>query len=343
MPFIRDPTQSTKALIEGSALSPRFSNFSIFQANYKTVGDHGIRADFMIPKSLRAGEKVPVITQFHGGGLIFGDSLYSPWFPIWVLELAEKHNAVIACANYRMMPESTAVEVLSDIDDWWRWLHSSDSANLLAALPTPIELDLDRVITTGESAGGLLSVYLAMTYPEDIRAATAGYPMFNQDGPVETDQTPALAPQIPESALLELQKTINAGNTVSSDDSDLRMALFHSFFRTKALLFKCYDRDSLASPVHRERLYQLQRLEQPDTKLPLGGLVILHGAQDPVVPVTLSERFVNAAREKLRGRQGADNIVLSIQEGVHGFDNTFSIEEPWLKEALATAISRWLE
>jgi acetyl esterase/lipase len=262
-----------------------------------------------------------------------------------VLELAEKHNAVIACANYRMMPESSSVEVLTDIDDWWKWLHSSDSANLLSALPTPIELDLDRIITTGESAGGLLSVYLALTYPDEIRAATAGYPMFNQDGPVVTDQAPAPAsiPEIPEATLLNVQKIVSAGNLVSSDQSNSRLALQYSIMGASALFFKSYARDSSTSPIHRDRLYQLQRLDQPDTKLPRGGLVILHGAQDPVVPANLSERFVNVAREKLRGKQGADNIVLSIQEGVHGFDNPFGIEEPWLKAALETAVSRWLE
>jgi hypothetical protein len=57
-------------LIEGSTIDTKFANFSIFQTDYKKIGDHGIRADFLIPKALVAGKKAPVITQFHGGALV---------------------------------------------------------------------------------------------------------------------------------------------------------------------------------------------------------------------------------------------------------------------------------
>lgn len=231
---------------------------------------------------------------------------------------------------------------MSDIDEWWKWLHSSGAADQLSSLSTPIELDLDRVITTGESAGGLLSVYLALTYPDEIRSSTAAYPMFNQDGPTDGLETPVPLPEVTEVRHPEVLKMIDSGAIVSSDTRDSRLKLAH-WLIGELHLFQCYPRNSSASPVHRERLYQLQRLEQPETKLPPGGLVILHGVQDPMVPAKLSERFVHVAREKLSGRQGADKIVLSIQEGSHGFDNPVGLEEPWLQEALQTAISSWLE
>ena len=101
------------ALIDGATIDARFSNFSILQTDYKNVGNNGIRADLLIPKSNPAQGKRPVIAQFHGGGLvscailkpyliierltfffshvqIFGDSLHSDWFPIWILGLAQK-------------------------------------------------------------------------------------------------------------------------------------------------------------------------------------------------------------------------------------------------------------
>jgi hypothetical protein len=85
---------------------------------------------------------------------IFCDSLYSPWFQRWVLQLAEKHNTIIACGNYLLLPESTGVEILSDIDDFWKWLHTDSITELFSSLPTPIELDLESDITTGGSTGG---------------------------------------------------------------------------------------------------------------------------------------------------------------------------------------------
>ena len=67
----------TMALIDGTTISPKFSSFSILQTEYKKVHDHGIRADLLIPKSITAEGKRPVIVQFHGGGLVLIDYLSS--------------------------------------------------------------------------------------------------------------------------------------------------------------------------------------------------------------------------------------------------------------------------
>jgi pimeloyl-ACP methyl ester carboxylesterase len=216
-------------------------------------------------------------------------------------------------------------------------LHTDAVTELLSSLPTPIELDLERVITTGGSAGGFLSLYLAMTYPDEIRACTASYPMLNQDGPVDSTDLDDINP-----TSIKSRDRSQTDSIVSSDTSEERSALTLQVIEDGTLL-QYFSRDSAASPAHRERLYQLQSLKKPETRLPRGGIVIIHGLQDTLVPAKLSERFVNAARQQLNGRQGADRIVLSIQEGGHGFDTDVDLEESWLQEALQTAISTWLE
>jgi hypothetical protein len=85
-----------------------------------------------------------------------GDSICAEWFPQWLLELAEAHNAVIISPNYRFLPEATGVEILEDVDDFWTWLHSDKLTALLG--PQSIELDFARVLAAGDSAGGLLSI-----------------------------------------------------------------------------------------------------------------------------------------------------------------------------------------
>ncbi|CRG90541.1 hypothetical protein PISL3812_07585 [Talaromyces islandicus] len=337
------------ALIDGDTLSPKFSSVSILQTDYKKVNDHGIRADFLIPKSIAAEGKRPVIVQFHGGALVCGDSLYSDWFPTWIIELAEKHSAIIVSANYRMLPESTGVEILADIDDFWRWLQTGQADSVLSSsLPTPLGLDLERVITTGESAGGFLSVYLSLTFPDELRAGIAQYPMFNQDGLVEDSPPSQDAEEEAQSHLPPLEvftnhvSKMNPVDIVSSDPNNSRFLLGIAAV-AHGKIAGLIEKDSDASPIYRDRLSQLRRLDDAATHLPRGGLVVLHGKDDPVVPSNLSERFVHVAREKLRGRQGADNIVLSLQEGSHGFDNPVHLEEEWLQEALKTAVSTWLE
>lgn len=187
------------------------------------------------------------------------------------------------------------------------------------------------------SPGGLLSVYLAMTYPDEIRACTAAYPMFNQDGPVNS-----MTPEISKSSFIQYSDLRHTDSILSNDISKERSALTLQLIEDGTLL-QYFARDSAASPAHRERLYQLQRLKKSETRLPRGGLVVVHGLQDTLVPAKLSERFVNVAREQLKGRQGADRIAFSLQEGGHGFDADIDLQESWLQHTLQGAISTWLE
>jgi cephalosporin-C deacetylase-like acetyl esterase len=47
----------------------KLAGFNLLQTHYKQVGDHAIRADFIIPRSTFTGKR-PVIVRFHGGGLV---------------------------------------------------------------------------------------------------------------------------------------------------------------------------------------------------------------------------------------------------------------------------------
>lgn len=150
-------------------------------------------------------------------------------------------------------------------------MHTDAVIELFSILETPLELDLERVITTGGSAGGFLSVYLAMTYPDEVRACTASYPMLNQDGHVDSTKAEDL-----KSSSIEIPDLNHTGNIVLSNISEDRSALTLQLIEDGTLL-QYFARNSAASPAHRERLYQLQRLEKAKTRLPQGGILILHG------------------------------------------------------------------
>lgn len=234
------------------------------------------------------------------------------------------------------------------MDDFWKWLHTNDAniTNESQSLSSvPIELDLDRVITTGESAGGLLSVYLALTFPDEIRSATAGYPMFNQEGMIGSSGVQLSEEQKVQAtlALKTYVDNLKPGAVASTGTDDIRGNLSDVIVTHTENLTALYERDADQSPIYRERLFQLKRLDKPDTRLPKGGLVVLHGKQDGLVPLNLSERFVDTARENLKGRQGLDRLVLSVQDGEHGFDNGVTLDCAWLQDALRTAVEVWLE
>jgi fermentation-respiration switch protein FrsA (DUF1100 family) len=98
-----------------------------------------------------------------------------------------------------------------------------------------------------------------------------------------------------------------------------------------------------AEDAPRELRYPLKRLDQPDVKIPRGGIAILHGLQDAIVPVEQSEKFVAKAREVMKGKPGGDKILLTLREGDHGFDVEVPLEEKWLSSHLKVAVEVWLE
>ncbi|KAI9925572.1 hypothetical protein MW887_005953 [Aspergillus wentii] len=295
----------------------------------------------MVPQTPVPGKR-PVIVRFHGGGLMTGDSLFLDWLPEWLLELAAKHNAVIISPNYRLLPEATSLELFDDIEDFWSWLHSSAVTDLLASQSTPTELDLDRVLTTGDSAGGLLSVCVALAHPDEIRAATAAYPCIDMGSPHfrEPRTTPIFDQIFSHDAVEEHLAQMKPGDIVSSSPIPMRLPLMFSAAQNGDL-HRFYERNTGADP-RRELRYPFERLDQPGVRMPRGGISIFHGIQDSVVPVDGSEKFVAKARGTFKGQPGGDNIVLTLRDGEHGFDNGVHLDE-WVGEAIAVAVESWLE
>lgn len=58
--------------MSAAALNPeKFTPFNIHSTIYKTVNDHPIGVDVLVPKGLRTGPgKNPLIVRFHGGFLV---------------------------------------------------------------------------------------------------------------------------------------------------------------------------------------------------------------------------------------------------------------------------------
>ncbi|KAI9042748.1 alpha/beta hydrolase [Aspergillus affinis] len=326
---------------DGIEFGQKFANFNVIQSSYKRVGNHDIGVDMIIPRTVSTGKR-PLIARFHGGGLVTGDSLYEAWFPKWLLELAESTSAVIISANYRFFPEVVGLDILDDVEDFWTWLHSNYPKDLLAAHSTPIEPDLDRILTAGDSAGGLLAVYLTLSHPDEIRAGTAAYPSIHWDKePLHPQTWNKNLPDLPVSVYDEYLLNMNVENIESSDRSLTRTPIAATMSRHRKG-YETWIRGSDESSQS-DRLFQLARLDKPDARLPRGGLVIFHGVNDESVPHQASERFVEKARDVLKNKQGGDKVVLALRPGPHGFEADAPLKEEWIDEALREAVKVWLE
>ncbi|KAL4915685.1 Alpha/Beta hydrolase protein [Aspergillus aurantiobrunneus] len=323
---------------------PKLQSFDIIPATFKQVGNHGIRADILVPQTPYNGKR-PTIVRFHGGGLMIGDSLYTDFWPHWLSDLALQHGAVIVSPNYRLMPQATGLDIYDDVEDFWAWLRSPAVAELLAAHTTPTELDLTRILLAGESAGGLLSVNSALAHAPEIRAATALYPALNPCSPdFATPRDASLLPfgqHTPKSLLEDYLASIAPDVPLSSTVSPSYLPLMLAAVEY-GRLGAWYERGAEGSP-RRSLLFPIEQLEKPDVQVPRGGITIIQGRQDSVVPPHHSESFVARAREVARGKAGGDKIALIFQDGEHGFDGGLRYEEEWLREALKTAVEAWLE
>jgi acetyl esterase/lipase len=320
----------------------RFDPFHVLTTPYKTVDGHDITLNVLYPKALdqsppSGSEGCPIVIRFHGGGLGAGASMFPDFFGRWLLELAERHSALIVSADYRLLPESNVGDVLDDVEDFWQWLHAELPSFLRAETAGKIKPDLNRIMTAGESAGGYLSIQLSLSHPDMIRATTAAYPMVDIAGPYFTEKFPKQlleVPQMPENLIDDHLAKAKANGSqkpavVSSDPRLERAPIMFAVIQQG--LFKDY-----LDPAD-SRQVPLTRLD--NARLPSGGVFVWHGADDTLVPVEGSQKFAAKVAERYPDLP----FTLAIQPGEHGFDAETKIDEDWMSSGLRPLVKAWLD
>src|SRR3978361_1111740 len=81
-----------------------------------------------------------------------GTSSFLPWFAPWILDYAMLHSAVIICPDYRLLPEATGLDSLSDMDDLFDWIES-DLQQFLSKVSPNVEVNTSKLLAYGDSAG----------------------------------------------------------------------------------------------------------------------------------------------------------------------------------------------
>ncbi|KAF5003115.1 hypothetical protein FDECE_10305 [Fusarium decemcellulare] len=317
----------------------RFDNFQILETTYKIVSGHEIACHVLVPKSLveRAKhsltESRPVLFRIHGGGFICASSLFPDFFAPWIIQLASKHDAIIVSCDYRLAPEATLDETIEDVNDCFHWIH--DILPSFISEKTNVNADTSRILITGESAGGYLSLLLGLNHANAVRAVTAAYPVVDVKSPHFSDayEKPMLGfPHIPIALLEQHEAKVKSGELPPMISSDPRCA--------RGDLMFCFIQNGKFGeyfPGDRRDLTILEKLDD-GARFPRGGVFVWHGKSDSVVPV---EGSVELA-QKLRKIDSELPFTLSIQEGEHGFDSMSSIEEKWMEDGLEGLVSAWL-
>jgi acetyl esterase/lipase len=126
---------------------------------YKTVGEARIQADVWRPDDTKLR---PAIVWLHGGALVMGnrDSV-----PRQIKRLCRDEGYVLVSFDYRLAPETKLPAIVEDVEDAFRWLHEQG--------PTLLHVDVDRIVVTGGSAGGYLTLLCGQRVKPRPRALVA--------------------------------------------------------------------------------------------------------------------------------------------------------------------------
>ncbi|MBQ5994275.1 MAG: alpha/beta hydrolase [Clostridia bacterium] len=108
-------------------------------------GEHML--DIFYPEGTK--EKLPVIIDIHGGGLMMGDKDSNR---VYCSYLAERGYTVVAL-NYRLSPDVLYPSQVQDIMAAFKWVHDNADKYFI---------DLEKVYVTGDSAGGQLAYYVPL-------------------------------------------------------------------------------------------------------------------------------------------------------------------------------------
>ncbi len=113
------------------------------------TADGALKVRIYSPSPLAKDELQPALVWFHGGGFVFGD-LYTAGATC--RQLANRCGCAVIAVEYRLAPESSLQDGLSDCEEAFRWA---------ATQASELGIDADRVAIGGDSAGGALAALVA--------------------------------------------------------------------------------------------------------------------------------------------------------------------------------------
>lgn len=223
------------------------------KTSFKIVDNHHIKADIVLPPNLKPG-KHPLLIAYHGGYLIGGArncyAAIGPWVPAY----AASTSAIILAPDYRLFPSASTADVLSDLEDLWQWIHST-LPDVLSVKAPGHEVDLQKILVEGHSAGGFCAAHLSISHAESIRASILVYPMVDPFSPgVSGKPVEAMVTGAPLTGE-ELEKKIEAvrqeGWVTERVDSDGWLLMLSLLDGGK--FGECFGDNKDHSPVNRVR------------------------------------------------------------------------------------------
>lgn len=235
---------------------------------YGTANNIPLKLDVWEPYN---NEKpLPTLIYIHGGGWIFGDRTGAmpqllPYF---------RFGWNVVNVEYRMAAQSLAPAAVEDSVCALRWIYRNAKQ---------YHIDTDRLVVTGHSAGGHLSLMVAMFDPaSNLDSACAADPAWGE-------------PPLKVAAVVNWYGISDVNDLLAGADR-----------KTYAVMW-------LGTQPNRE---QVAKEVSPLTYVRPGlpPIITIHGDQDDVVPYSQAVRLHEALT-----KAGDKNELVTIHGGKHGF------------------------
>jgi acetyl esterase/lipase len=305
-----------------------------------------------ISTSTRLYPKTRISNAYTHTIQVTGDCLYPDWIASFFIPLIHRTSFIVILPNYRLLPESSGADILADLVDFWTWLNANSVDSFLSSKDHGLTLDYEKVLVTGDSAGGYMALMSALTQPPSsaIKAVLAQYPMTNYLRCTPSETFMGL-PSPKESELDHHLASMKHGELVSSAFPPQRTNISY--------LMAAYGR-YLDYFGEDEMMWPVGLVREAGRKLP--PTWIIHGDADTAVNVENSRKFVEKCKSvmgeevevRLEVREGMEHgfdidmkeveVRLEVREGMeHGFDIDMKEDvQEWLKQGLVWVEGKWL-
>jgi len=263
---------------------------------FKTVGEVKIQADVYRPADQEAR---PVVVWLHGGALIVGSRAA---VPKQILELCRTEGYALVSFDYRLAPEVKLPAIIEDVEDAFRWLHEKG--------PALFHADTKRVVVTGGSAGGYLTLTAGFRVKPRPTALVAYWGYGDVDGDWYTKPSEHYRKKIPLIDSAEAREAIGATvQTGTGGDAGKARGRYYHFLRQNGLWTKeVTGFDPLTDRKKLDAYCPVRNIaaDYPPT-------ILIHGTHDTDVPYSLS---VDMAKEFENHK--VKHELVTVQGAEHG-------------------------
>jgi len=239
---------------------------------FKTVDDLKIQADVYRPDDTKVR---PVVVWIHGGALIMGNRKSVPKN---LLDLCRDEGYALVSVDYRLAPEVKLPEIIADVEEAFRWLRGDGAKEC--------HLDLERVIVTGGSAGGYLTLMTGVVVKPRPRALVAYWGYGDVDGDWYTKPSEFYRKQV---ALIDKNEAYNGigGKVITGSENGIDFkprSRFYLYLRQNGLWTK--EVTGFDPVKDKTKLDPYCPVRNVSAAYP--PTMLVHGTEDTDVPYQLS-------------------------------------------------------